>query len=257
MEMLKLGDSGDSVKKLQQLLQVSVDGQFGPKTELALKAFQLHEGLTGDGVCGPLTWEKLGIVFPDGDAITIPSYKQIKMIDVYHGDGVIDWMKVNDAGINKAYIKATEGTSVIDPMFGTNWNQAKAAGLQVGAYHFFHPNQDPKAQALSFMRVMGPLAKDDLDPVLDWETHGKGELDSAAFWLKTVEFDTGRRPIIYSCASYFDELGNPDWLSSYELWVADYKSSPHIPKPWVKYLYWQFSESASIPGVKGHCDASY
>ena len=35
--------------------QIQVDGRFGPKTDLALRAFQAVHGLTVDGKCGPAT----------------------------------------------------------------------------------------------------------------------------------------------------------------------------------------------------------
>lgn len=59
---LTRGSSGDSVKQLQQALNVPADGWFGPQTEQAVKDFQTKNGLPVDGVCGPLTWGKL---FPE------------------------------------------------------------------------------------------------------------------------------------------------------------------------------------------------
>lgn len=58
--MLRKGDSGPSVKELQQLLAITADSQFGPKTEAAVKEFQTRKGLTADGLVGPKTWEALG-----------------------------------------------------------------------------------------------------------------------------------------------------------------------------------------------------
>ena len=40
MEILKLGSKGVSVKELQKLLGLTADGDFGPKTENAVKNFQ-------------------------------------------------------------------------------------------------------------------------------------------------------------------------------------------------------------------------
>lgn len=58
------GDSGSGVKQIQTALaahgyQVAADGNFGAQTEQAVKAFQQKNGLTADGVVGPLTWAKL------------------------------------------------------------------------------------------------------------------------------------------------------------------------------------------------------
>ena len=64
MPLLKKGSSGDAVKKLQQTLnskgyKLSEDGDFGSKTEAAVKAFQKANGLEVDGEVGPMTWGAL------------------------------------------------------------------------------------------------------------------------------------------------------------------------------------------------------
>ena len=56
--------------------------------------------------------------------------------------GVIDWSLVAAAGIKFAIIKATEGGSLLDPRFSTNWQAAKAAGIVRAAYHFFRPKTE-------------------------------------------------------------------------------------------------------------------
>lgn len=47
------------VHELQRVLGVVVDGDFGPATERAVKAFQVGRGLAADGVVGPATWRAL------------------------------------------------------------------------------------------------------------------------------------------------------------------------------------------------------
>jgi peptidoglycan hydrolase-like protein with peptidoglycan-binding domain len=59
--VLKRGDRGKSVRKLQAALDIPVDGVFGPQTERAVKRFQKRKGLTADGVVGPDTRDALGL----------------------------------------------------------------------------------------------------------------------------------------------------------------------------------------------------
>lgn len=59
--MLRKGDSGESVKQLQGLLKINPDGDFGPVTEAAVRAFQTSKALVADGRVGPKTWAALGI----------------------------------------------------------------------------------------------------------------------------------------------------------------------------------------------------
>jgi peptidoglycan hydrolase-like protein with peptidoglycan-binding domain len=53
--LLKPGTRGEAVKKLQEKLGVSADGQFGSGTEKALRDFQQKNGLIADGTAGPAT----------------------------------------------------------------------------------------------------------------------------------------------------------------------------------------------------------
>ncbi|WP_445000904.1 N-acetylmuramidase domain-containing protein [Halomonas mongoliensis] len=58
--VLRRGDSGDEVRALQQRLNaagfsLTVDGQFGPLTEQAVRAIQKRSGLVVDGLAGPKT----------------------------------------------------------------------------------------------------------------------------------------------------------------------------------------------------------
>ena len=67
LPMLRRGDKGEAVRAAQYLLNgrgASVgmwgaDGDFGPMTESAVKAYQRRNGLEADGIIGPLTWRKL------------------------------------------------------------------------------------------------------------------------------------------------------------------------------------------------------
>jgi len=64
---VRRGSSGWQVKRLQRLLRrhgqfgppAQLDGEFGPRTEAAVRAFQALHGLEPDGIVGPLTWGAL------------------------------------------------------------------------------------------------------------------------------------------------------------------------------------------------------
>ncbi len=53
---LRRGDRGDAVKTVQEKVGVTADGDFGPGTEAAVRAFQQGAQLTPDGIVGPKTW---------------------------------------------------------------------------------------------------------------------------------------------------------------------------------------------------------
>ena len=56
---VRKGSKGRPVKILQSLLGIGVDGDFGPKTDAAVRAFQTEQQLGVDGIAGPMTWAKL------------------------------------------------------------------------------------------------------------------------------------------------------------------------------------------------------
>jgi putative chitinase len=57
--VLRRGCKGEGVKIMQKALGISADGDFGPGTERALKAWQEKNGLKADGIAGPATFAKL------------------------------------------------------------------------------------------------------------------------------------------------------------------------------------------------------
>jgi len=59
LPVLRRGDRGPAVQKLQKLLLLQDDGVFGPKTETNVKAFQAAKNLDRDGIVGAATWEAL------------------------------------------------------------------------------------------------------------------------------------------------------------------------------------------------------
>jgi len=54
--LLKKGDNNEQVKQLQVKLHLDPVGNFGPKTEEAVKIWQAAHGLTADGIVGDKTW---------------------------------------------------------------------------------------------------------------------------------------------------------------------------------------------------------
>ncbi len=68
-------------------------------------------------------------------------------MDVSHWQGSIDWPKAKAAGIQFAFIKATQGDTILDSKYRVNWENSRAVGLPRGAYHFYDYRVDPLKQA--------------------------------------------------------------------------------------------------------------
>jgi N-acetyl-anhydromuramyl-L-alanine amidase AmpD len=74
--ILRKGDRGPDVKKVQQALDIPADGIFGSQTEGAVKQFQLEQKLAVDGIVGPNTWDALGLNDVDTDQTNIDEESQ-------------------------------------------------------------------------------------------------------------------------------------------------------------------------------------
>ncbi len=58
------GARGDDVRWLQSRLQVTIDGQFGPRTDRAVRNFQRNQNLSVNGIVGVWEWALLGLTCP-------------------------------------------------------------------------------------------------------------------------------------------------------------------------------------------------
>ena len=208
--------------------------------------------------CGPAGDEDDGRLGEAESGVTIcPKGKTVEGLDVSGYQPDTNWTKVKQSGRAFAFIKATEGTGYVNPYFAQDWKGSKAAGVLRGAYHFFHPETDPVAQAKHFVSTVGPLGYDDLPSVIDLEITGgvgAGTIASRTkTFLKEVEDATGKRPILYTYVSFWaSTLGNPAGFEGYPLWIANYGvNCPNVPGDWKEWPFWQYTSSGGISGVNG------
>ena len=95
----------------------------------------------------------------------MPGY-EVHGIDVSHYQAEIDWESVAEQGVQFAFVKASEGMTLIDTLFCDNWAAMKAADIRRGAYHFFRPQTPVYEQAFNFQTAV-QIEPGDLPPVLD------------------------------------------------------------------------------------------
>ena len=185
-------------------------------------------------------------------------------IDISHHQGNVDWRRVAADGVGFAYLKATEGGDWVDPRFAQNRAQARAAGLEVGAYHFFTFCRDARAQAQNFLAAVpaGPM----LPPVLDVEFGGncaavpgrEAVRASVLEWLDLVEQGTGQRPLVYvteqALAAFFEpaDFGPAGRLRT-RLWYRRLFVEP--PKDYAEHVdVWQYHARGQVDGIAGPVD---
>ncbi|MDT0202970.1 GH25 family lysozyme [Nocardioides sp. AE5] len=177
-------------------------------------------------------------------------------IDVSHHQGVIDWERVAADGIEFAYLKATEGRGFTDPRFATNAHQARAAGIDVGGYHYYTLCAPPLPQAEHFVAVLGE-ADLDLAPVVDLELIGNCDpppekatlLAQVEAFIEEVEAATGEEVVVYFHPDFEDHYAMVEALER-PLWVRRVGEEP----PPGEWHLWQRSDRGRVDGITGPVD---
>ncbi len=188
-----------------------------------------------------------------------PSGQTLQGVDVTSYAGVVDWNQVASSGQSFALVRAADGLYA-DPNFATNYAGAKAANLIRGAYQLFEPSLDPVAQANLLAQAIGTLGPGDLPPIAYVEiTGGMSSASIAAAlraWASHVQAATGRAPIIYTSSSFWESIGYPTDFASNRLWIANWGvTCPIVPSPWQAWVFWQYTDSATVSGIANPVDA--
>src|ERR1035437_9218044 len=129
-------------------------------------------------------------------------------VDVYTGDGVIDWAHTYGSGVAFAFVKASEGIGIHDAKHASNIKNAKAAGLLTGSYHFFLPTSNATDQAKFFIDCVEQDGgfNGQMIPIIDAEKRSGMSITeysaSIQAWLDVVETHIGRKPGIYVNGDY-------------------------------------------------------
>lgn len=178
-------------------------------------------------------------------------------IDVSHHQGPIDWALVKASGQSFAFIKATEGADFRDKRFVDNWQRARAAGLATGAYHFFTFCSPGVAQAENFLAV-APREEASLPLAVDveftgncvgWESVAQIRVELLSF-MGHVRARVGYEPMLYTTEEVRLELV-PAALHEHAYWVRSLWGEPSRTINW---QFWQYSDTGSVPGVRGRVD---
>ncbi|MBR1393900.1 MAG: fibronectin type III domain-containing protein [Ruminococcus sp.] len=190
-------------------------------------------------------------------------------VDVSLFQGTVDWAKVKAAGITFAILRAgyrgygSAGTLVVDSQFVTNLKNAKAAGLQVGAYFFTQAITTAEARAeADFVYSYAKGYSFDLPLYCDMEEiSSEGRLEKQGF---TAAQNTA---IITAFCERAKELGyqagvysNPSWLnykldratleSKYQIWLAHWVTSTTYS---YEFNIWQYG-TGTVNGISGAVD---
>jgi lysozyme len=160
----------------------------------------------------------------------------------------VDWVKARNAGIQFAFLKASQ-SAFCDPDFIINYNNAKLAGVPVGAYHYFTWEISAKSQAEFFWGMIknNPVS---LYPVIDYECRTNVPTKATAHkalveFINRFQELSARKVMIYTSPSFWKEYGytiDPVAVAC-PLWIAHWGTEyPIRPKPWTDWTFHQYTD---------------
>ena len=185
----------------------------------------------------------------------------------YQGD--IDWKKVAASGIRYAILRAGfrgygSGKLVVDKKFDANIKGATAAGIKVGAYFFSQAVTEEEAREeartavehLQGYEVTLPVVVDveniSYDEARADELDKETRTDVTLAFLDEVE-KSGYKPMLYTGLLVYFHYLDQSRIWQYPLWYAFYTENLYFP---YKISCWQYTDSASVQGIKGNVDMS-
>lgn len=180
-------------------------------------------------------------------------------IDVSNWQGYIDYSNVRNSGIEIVYIKASQGNSIIDSYFKTNYNNAKANGLKIGLYHFLTARSvlEAEQQAEFFTSVISGTSPD-CKLAMDFEAFGNlsnDEINEISFaFLRKVQEITGKEVIVYSDAFNAENTFSQELSNTFPLWIAEYGVTTPRTGKWSSYERFQYSDTGNIAGINTFTD---
>lgn len=179
-------------------------------------------------------------------------------VDVSNHQGAIDWEAVAADDVDFAYLKATEGGDHVDRRFAEGWPRARAAGIEVGAYHFFTLCRPGAEQAANFLATV----PDDLDlpPALDLELPGNCSARPPAdavrrevrAFVDAVEAATGETVVLYVLDDWEDRYPSLDLGDGVDRPRWHRRIGPL--RPGGDWWLWQYTGMAEVDGIDGPVD---
>ena len=187
----------------------------------------------------------------------------VKGIDVSKWQGDVDFKKVRAAGYHFVMINAGYGRYISqkDEYFEKNYKNAKAAGLDVGAYWYSYAitAEEARQEAAIFLEAVKgksfeyPLA-------FDIEDKSQSSLSSRVIGDMIKSFcgyleDKGYYACIYSYVNFLKNKVPSDIRERYDVWAANFDvSRPDYSGP---YGMWQYTSTGRVSGVSTNCDCDY
>ena len=184
---------------------------------------------------------------------------EFRGIDVSKWQGNIDWNRVKASGVDFAILRAGYGSvsSQKDVTFEDNYQNAKAAGIPVGAYHYSYAKDvaGAKKEAQTFLEwIKGKQFE--YPVVLDIEESatynlGRNTVSEIIKTFCSIVEAAGYYVSVYTNKNWLDHVVSDEVKSKYDTWLAQWTSTPSYIGP---YGMWQYTSSGVVDGISGRVD---
>lgn len=189
-------------------------------------------------------------------------------IDLSEYQGEVDFEKAKAAGVEFVMLRiggrfyGDKGTVYEDGAFDSYYQQAKAAGIKVGAYFFSQAVSaaDAVEEAEFVVKKLGGK-KLDYPIAFDWENISDDEARTdnvtgselttiaEAFCNKVIE--SGYKAIVYANSAQMFIMYDFETMKDYDFWLADYREFPTM---YYKFDMWQYATDGTVDGIEGSVD---
>lgn len=267
---IKMGDSGSEVKKLQQFLnwamdsKLVVDGDFGIKTDTAVRAFQTKCKIKADGCFGADSLAQAK-EFDKSSTVVKIKWKGADISAWQDKISVANFKKAKASGIDYillrvGYTGSSSKSPTIDSVFENNYANAISAGLPVGIYYYSLATSIAMAEKEANFVVKKLKGKNITYPVyIDVEDNtyqrkcSKATLASVCNTFCNIIKNAGYIPGVYASLDWFNNrIGNI--TAEHTKWVAQYYKECQYKGA---YDMWQYTSSEKVDGIASKTDVSW
>lgn len=182
-----------------------------------------------------------------------------KGIDVSKWQGDINWSKVKNSGIDFAMIREGFGwgDNQTDLKFEQNYENAKKAGVAVGAYHYSYAKttQDAVKEAefchsnLKGKKFEYPIAYDMEETAVAALGREKVSEIAKAFCEKMESL--GYYVCIYANLNWLNNYFTDEIFEKYDIWLAQWSEKPTFERA---YGIWQKTSKGKVDGIETNVD---
>lgn len=178
---------------------------------------------------------------------------EVRGIDLSHHNGQINYNELDS--IDFVFLKASEGTTLIDKTFSKHHKEFSEKKIAIGAYHFFRFDTDGKEQAIHFLKnVEGKKLQ--LPLIVDVEQDNNPYIEKNIVikrlhsFIREIKKQTGIKPIIYTNGDGYSKYIEDDF-SEHQLWLSSTNSwRPSL----IDCTFWQFNIEGNLSAISQNVD---